>query len=92
MLTTPRGTEAPRSNVALTYQTGEEIRRGDRVIYDGNPGVIELVVETSNDNDWLFETCGPGIMLAEPKLFGRVYLRDPHQDEDLQFVGRADSA
>jgi hypothetical protein len=31
--------------MALTYQTDEEIQRGDRVTYDGNAGVIELVVK-----------------------------------------------
>jgi hypothetical protein len=31
--------------VALSCQTGEEIQRGDRVTYGGNPGVIELVGE-----------------------------------------------
>jgi hypothetical protein len=28
-------------------------------------------------------------MVAEPKVFGRVYLDDPHEDEDLLFVARA---
>lgn len=28
-------------------------------------------------------------MVAEPKVFGRVYLRDPHEEEDLLLVARA---
>jgi hypothetical protein len=47
--------------MALTYQTGEEIHRGDRVTHGGNAGVIELVVEASTggpEEDWLFETNG----------------------------------
>ena len=28
-------------------------------------------------------------MIAEPKVFGRVYLRDPDEEEDLVFVARA---
>ena len=79
--------------MALTYQTGEEIHRGDRVTYGGNAGVIELVVEALTgepEEDWLFETNGAGIMVAEPKVFGRVYLRAPHEEEDLHFVGRAE--
>ena len=78
--------------MALKYQTGEEILRGDRVTYGGNAGVIELVVEAltgDTEEDWLFESSGPGIMVAEPKVFGRVYLRAPHEDEDLLFVARA---
>jgi hypothetical protein len=79
--------------MALRYQTGEEIHRGDRVTYGDNPGVIELVVEALTgepEEDWLFETNGAGIMVAERKVFGRVFLHDPHEDEDLRFVGRAE--
>jgi hypothetical protein len=63
-----------------------------RVTYGGNPGVIELVVEALTgepEEDWVFETNGAGIMVAEPKAFGRVYLHDPHEQEDLLFVARA---
>ena len=31
--------------VALTYQSGKEICRGDRVTYGGNAGAIDLIVE-----------------------------------------------
>jgi hypothetical protein len=78
--------------MALRSQTGEEIQPGDRVTYDGNAGMVELVVEAltgESEEDWLFETNGAGIMVAEPKVFGRVYLHDPHEDEDLLFVARA---
>ena len=76
----------------LRYRTGEEIHPGDRVTYGGNAGVIELVVEALTgepEEDWLFETLGAGIMVAEPKVFGRVYLHDPQEEEDLLFVERA---
>jgi hypothetical protein len=78
--------------MALTCQSGEEIRLGDRVTYGGNAGTIELVVEGLTgdpEQDWLFETNRTGIMVAEPKVFGRVYLRGPHEEEDLLFVARA---
>ncbi len=78
--------------MALTSQSGEEIQLGDRVAYGGNAGTIELVVEGLTgdpERDWLFETNGAGIMVAEPKVFGRVYLHDPHEEEDLVFVARA---
>ena len=42
------------------------------------------------EEGWLLETNGAGIMVAEPKVFGRVYLHDPHEEEDLCFVGRAE--
>jgi hypothetical protein len=78
--------------MALTYQSGEDIQIGDRVTYGGNAGTIELVVESLTgdpEQDWLLETSGAGVMVAEPKVFGRVYLRDPHEEEDLLFVARA---
>jgi len=65
------------SVMALTYQSGEDIQLGNRVTYGGNAGTIELVVEGLTgdpERDWLFETNGAGIMVAEPKVFGRVYL------------------
>ena len=76
----------------LTYQSGENIQTGDRVTYGGNAGTIELVVERLTgdpEQDWLFETNGAGIMVAEPKVFGRVYLHAPYEEEDLLFVARA---
>jgi hypothetical protein len=78
--------------MALRYQTGEEIHPGDRVTYGGNAGMVELVVEALTgkpEEDWLFETNGAGIMVAEPKVFGRVYLHEPHDEGDLLFVARA---
>jgi hypothetical protein len=78
--------------MALRYQTDEEIHPGDRVTYGGNAGTVELVVEAltgKSEEDWFFETNGAGIMVAEPQMFGRVYLHDPHEDEDLLFVARA---
>ena len=78
--------------MALTYQSGEDIQIGDRVTYGGNAGTIELVVEGLTgdpEQDWLLEASGAGVMVAEPKVFGRVYLHDPHEEEDLLFVARA---
>jgi len=78
--------------MALRYQTGEEVHPGDRVTYGGNAGTVELVVEALTgkpEEDWLFETHGAGIMVAEPKVLGRVYLHEPHDEEDLLFVARA---
>lgn len=78
--------------MALTYHSGEDIQIGDRVTYGGNAGTIELVVESLTgdpEQAWLLETNGAGVMVAEPKVFGRVYLHDPHDEEDLLFVARA---
>ena len=79
--------------MALTSQSGEEIHQGDRVSYDRNAGVVELVIEGlagDPEQGWLFENHGAGVMVLEPKVFGRVYLAAPENEEDLLFVGRTE--
>jgi hypothetical protein len=78
--------------MALTYQSGEDIQLGNRVTYGGNARTVELVVEGLTgdpETDRLFETNGPGVMVAEPKGFGRVYLPAPHEEEDRLFLARS---
>src|SRR5919109_1777687 len=44
--------------------------------YRGSPRTIELVVEGLSrdpDTDWLFANHGAGIMVVEPRVFGRIY-------------------
>jgi hypothetical protein len=76
----------------LQYLTGETILPGDIVEYHGDRGQVEFVVSgLTGDpgNDWHFRTNGPGVMVLEPKQFGRVYINDLEDDEDLVFVSRA---
>ena len=63
--------------MALKYQSGEAILRGDRVTYAGRSSTVELVVaglSGAGEEDWLFENNGAGVMVVElePTLFGRV--------------------
>jgi hypothetical protein len=77
----------------LRYQSGDDIQEGDRVTYGGNPAVVELVVSGPSDDenrDWHFRASGPGVMIAEPRVFGRVYLTSPDDEEDLLLVARAE--
>jgi hypothetical protein len=76
----------------VTYQSGEEIRIGDRVLLHGEPGEVELLLDGEhNTEDWPAEVYGSGIVIAEPKVFGRLFLpEDDLKDyEDLEFVSRA---
>jgi hypothetical protein len=61
----------------LKYRSGETIRRGDIVRYHGDSGHVEFVVnELSGDSamDGHFREHGPGVMVSEPKRFGRVHV------------------
>jgi hypothetical protein len=76
----------------MKYQSGEEIRKGDRVLFHGEPGEIEFVAEKLVGDpgmDWHIKQEGPGVMVLEPKSFQRVFVRDTENAEDLEFVSRS---
>jgi len=76
----------------LKYQSGEEIRKGDRVMFHGEPGEIEFVADRLVGDpalDWHVNESGPGVMVLEPKYFGRAYVSATHEAEDLVFVSRS---
>jgi hypothetical protein len=75
--------------VALQCESGQPIMPGDQVRYDGELGQIEFVVEQTSsvlETAWYLRTLGPGVMIAEPKVFGHVYVTE--FDERLAFVAR----
>ena len=73
----------------LKYRSGEEIRKGDRVLLHGEPGEIELVADPAESpDDCLVREQGGGIMVLELKVFGRIFITKPETDEHLTFVAR----
>ena len=77
--------------MSLTYTIGEEIRKGDRVLFHGEPGEIELVADpvvSDPETDWYVQEHGGGVMILEPQYFGRAFSSDPRTDCDLEFVAR----
>ena len=75
----------------MKYQTGDEILRGDRVLFHGEPGEIEFIVDALSGDpamDWYMNEHGPGVMVLEPKIFGRAFIRDTESAEDLVLVSR----
>jgi hypothetical protein len=80
--------------MALKYQSGEEIRKGDRVLFHGAPARVELVASELGDpeTDWFVQEYGGGVMILE-RVSGRTFVAaDQLPDyEDLQFVGRAET-
>lgn len=75
----------------LNYQSGEEIKPGDRVLLHGEAGEVEFVADQGGDpDDWYVKEYGGGVMIVElePRAFGRVFIVEPETDEDLIFVAR----
>ena len=79
----------------LKYQTGEEIKKGDRVRFHGNPAEIELVACNASDPDpsvaWLVKEFGGGVSVLDPAVSGRTFIPTDQlaECEDLEFVSRA---
>ena len=74
------------------YESGEEIKAGDRVTYWGQAAEIELVAD-DEEQKWYGREEGGGVMIVElapQKLFGRIVLHAPHTEEDLVFVARGE--
>jgi len=77
--------------VPFRYQSGEEIKKGDRVLFHGEPGEIEFVADPLIDDpetEWYVKEYGGGAMVVEPKVFGRAFLSHTEQNEDLALVTR----
>jgi len=78
--------------MALRYQTGEEVLKGDRVLLHGDSGVIEFVVDPDNTNpdlDWYVQEYGGGVMISQLNHLGSVFVSKPESDGCLDFVERA---
>jgi len=77
----------------LRYRSGEEIRKGDRVCFHGNPAEVELVATDPDDpgQAWYVKQFGGGVMIRDPIVSGRAFIpADQLQEcEDLEFVSRA---
>jgi hypothetical protein len=79
----------------LRYRSGEEMRKGDRVLFHGNPAEVELVSFGLNDPDpetaWHMKEFGGGVLILDPMVSGRTFIPRNQLDdyEDLEFVSRA---
>jgi hypothetical protein len=83
--------------LTLKYQSGEEIRKGDRVRFHGKPAEVELVASDPNDPDpsiaWYMKEFGGGVLISDPMVSGRTFIQSSSLDdyEDLEFEARATS-
>ena len=76
----------------FSYQSGEEIKVRDVVRLHGEPAEIESIHDPLADpDDWYVKTFGGGVMVAEAKVFGRLFIEAPVSDyDDLEFVSRGE--
>lgn len=53
--------------MALKYQSGEEIKEGDGVLFQREPARIELVASEPGDRetDWFIREYGGGVMVLD---------------------------
>jgi len=76
----------------LKYQSGEEIKKGDHVLFHGNPATIEIVATDPNDPDagWYVQEWGGGVSILDPMVSGRTFIPADQLDEceDLEFISR----
>jgi hypothetical protein len=78
----------------IFYQSGEQVRTGDEIVYCGSPGHVEYVVEGPTGDpamDWHLTHSPNGGFMIKTIEMGLVFL-DADQaadDEDLDFVSRA---
>jgi hypothetical protein len=74
------------------YRSGEEIKAGDRILYNFEPGKIDFVTTLEDPQyAWYVEQHGGGCMILVAS-FGSLFVNDPQDDEDLEFVSREASA
>jgi hypothetical protein len=75
----------------LKYRSGEEIKKGDRVLFHRNPAQIEFVAchPAEAETDWYIQEFGGGVMILDPMVSGRTFVQADQIDEDLEFVSRA---
>jgi len=80
--------------MTLRYQSGEEIKKGDRVLFHREPAEVELVASDPDDpvTTWYVEEYGGGVLIREPKDPNPTFITADQlpEYEDLEFVSRAE--
>jgi hypothetical protein len=75
------------------YQSGGQIKPGDRITYHGEPGEIEFVADKLVGDtalDWYVTEQGGGVMIIAEN-FGHVFVHDTKNDEDLILIARREA-
>jgi len=79
--------------MTLHYRSGEEIKKGDHVLFHGNAAQVELVACDPSDPEavWHIQEFGGGVLILDLMISERYFIRKDSLDEyeDLEFVSRA---
>ena len=76
---------------SFTYQSGEELRKSDRITYHGNPREVEFVlVDPTGEaaTGWYLEKFPGGGIMIYAEGFGNVFLEESDTDEDPEFLSK----
>ena len=81
--------------MTLRYQSGEEIRKGDRLLFHRGVAEIEVVACACDDDPataWHVEEFGGGVLVREPNDPNPTFIPTDQlpEYEDLEFVSRAE--
>ena len=77
--------------MAFTYQSGDEVLAGDRILYAESTGEVEFVVSAATGDpamDWYLTISPNGGFMIKTLAMGSV----SEAGEDLEFVSRASVA
>jgi hypothetical protein len=74
--------------MVFRYPTGEEVPAGDRILWHGDPAVVEFIAGPGDrGTSWYFAECGAGFM-----VHGAVETVYENSTDDLTFISRKPSA
>jgi hypothetical protein len=80
--------------MVLRYQSGEQIKNGDHVLFHREEAKVEFVARDPDDSAtaWYVQEFGGGVMIDDPKVSGRTFIPAGLLEgaEELKFVCRAD--
>jgi hypothetical protein len=77
--------------MTLHDDSGPDIREGDQVRYQGEPGSVEFVVVARSVDDtrnWYLERFPMGGLMIAATGFGNVFVSADDIDDRLEFVAR----
>lgn len=77
----------------LRYHSGEEIQKGDRVLFHRKAARVEFVANDPDDPDhaWYVHEFGGGVMIEDSAVSGHTFIDADQlpECEDLEFISRS---